>query len=172
MIWRFAKLSILIMGFLVCGVLQLCCDFVYPRQDNHFQNGNLQNSDYSNTNNKVWEVLAHVTHTWDPDGFDTGREGGEVLIGFLGALLPTSHPHTFPHSSSPPSIPLCREAQTAVWWNTFVWLNSCFAIMAKSRRPVSVIWPNSNWVNERIYVQVWDLTGGAVFHLGLVCLCY
>lgn len=53
----------------------------------------------SNTNN-VWEVLAGVTYTWDPSGFDTGKEGGKVLIGFLGALLPTSHPHTFPHSSS------------------------------------------------------------------------
>lgn len=101
-IWWFTKLSSLIMWFLVCGVPLLYCDFVYQWLDYHFQNGNLQNSDYSNTNNQVCEVLAHVTHTWDPGGFDTGREGGEVLIGFLGALLLTSHPHTFPHSSSFP----------------------------------------------------------------------
>lgn len=94
-VWRME-----VVRLVVCGVPQLYCDFVYQRWDDHFQTGNLQNSDYSNTNNQVWKVLAHVRHTWDPGGFDTGREGGEVLIGFLGALLPTSHPHTFPHSSS------------------------------------------------------------------------
>lgn len=51
-------------------------------------------------NNQVWEVLTPVAHTWDPGGFDTGGEGGEVLIGFLGAPLLTFQPRTFRHSSS------------------------------------------------------------------------
>ena len=82
--------------------------------------------------------------------------------------FPPAHIPSLPPPPPPPSIPLCRAAQTAVWWNTFVFLNSCLAIAARSPRPVGVMWPKSNWVNERIYVQVWDLTGGAV----LVCSCY
>lgn len=149
-------------------------DFVYQWEDYHFH-GNLQNSDYSNTNNQVWEVLAHVAHTWDPGGFDAGGEGGEVLIGFLRALLPTFHPHTFRHSSasSSPLQFLYAEQPKLQFDETHLFdLTLASPSQLKSRRPFGVMWPNSNWVNERIYVQVWDLTGGAVFHLGLVCSCY
>ena len=135
----------------------------------------LQNSDYSNKNNPVWEVLAHGAHTWDPGGSDTrggGGGGGGFFFWFGGGFLLFSPPPPFSFFSSLLQFLYAEQPKLQFDETHLFDLTLAVPSQLKSQRPVGVMWPNSDWVNERIYVQVQDVTAGAVFHLGLVCSCY